>query len=76
MTAALSAYVFDQVPTVPAARNALIALNAQLDTAATYDEIRKIERAAEAMRILFNSVDDIKHECEVVILDARARIGN
>jgi N6-adenosine-specific RNA methylase IME4 len=71
----LVAYINRHVNTVPEAKKALVALGQQLDSARTYKEIKQVEDFAAALKILFKSVDEVKHECELVIIEARARIG-
>jgi N6-adenosine-specific RNA methylase IME4 len=71
----LITYIHRQVPTVPAACKALRELDRQLAGPSTYAAIRKIERVAEALKLLFGEVDTVKHAAELVILDAKARIG-
>ena len=75
MTGGLVAYVHRRVNTIPAAKKALVALARQVDSAETYKEIKQAEDFAAALKIMFKGVDEVKHECELVILDARARIG-
>jgi len=72
----LTKYLNKNVPTISGAKRALAALSKQLDSAKTYDQLKKIERSAEALKLLFRNVDEVKHECEIVILDARSRIGD
>ena len=63
------------VPTVPAAINALVAMERELSQASTYIEIRKIVDQAEALKLLFRDIDIVKAQAEDVILAAGARIG-
>jgi N6-adenosine-specific RNA methylase IME4 len=62
-------------PTIPEAIQALDRMGKQLDAAKSFDDIRKIECAADVLKKLFGHVDEVKHKAEVVILDGRARIG-
>jgi N6-adenosine-specific RNA methylase IME4 len=62
-------------PTIPAALKALDAMGKQLKTAKSFDEIRAVECASDVLKKLFGHVDEVKHKAEIVILDARARIG-
>jgi N6-adenosine-specific RNA methylase IME4/DNA modification methylase len=62
-------------PSIPAAIKALGAMAKQLDNAKSFEDIRKVEQASEAFKKLFADVDEVKHVAEIVILDARARIG-
>jgi hypothetical protein len=48
----------------------------ELDHAKTYEQIRKIERRAEAFKILHADVDKVRRECELVILLANKRIAH
>lgn len=60
---------------IPAAKRALGALREDIEAAKTYAAIRKIERAAEAIKLLFQEVEDIRHQSETVIVLANYRIG-
>jgi N6-adenosine-specific RNA methylase IME4 len=71
----LATIIDRNVPAIRRAKAELVKLGEQLDSARTYDAIRKVERRAEAIKVLFREVDEVKHECEIVIIDARARIG-
>jgi N6-adenosine-specific RNA methylase IME4 len=62
-------------PSIPAAIKALGEMAKQLDSAENFAAIRKIEQAAEALKTLLADVTEVKHVAEIVILDARARIG-
>jgi N6-adenosine-specific RNA methylase IME4 len=61
--------------TVPAAKRALAALQRDLGAAETYDTIRRVERAADAIRMLFREIEDIRRQAEVIIILANYRIG-
>jgi N6-adenosine-specific RNA methylase IME4 len=64
------------IPTsVPAARRALAAMERDVDSAATYDEIRRLERRAEALKALFAEYEEVRRDAERVVLVARHRIG-
>jgi site-specific DNA-methyltransferase (adenine-specific) len=60
---------------VGAARQALAAMERDVDSAKTYVEIRKLERQAEALKALFREYDAVRQDAERVILVARHRIG-
>jgi N6-adenosine-specific RNA methylase IME4 len=75
MSTALSPVALQHVPTVPGALKALGAMARQLESAKTYNEIRKIVDAAAALKLLFKNVDAVKAKAEDVILAASARIG-
>ena len=75
MTGDLVAYVNQRVDTIPAAKKALVALARQLITPRPIEEMKQVENFAAALKIMFKGVDEVKDECELVILDARARIG-
>jgi N6-adenosine-specific RNA methylase IME4 len=64
-----------QVATPARAMQALTAMEAELSSAKTFDAIRKIERNAEALKILFRDVTEVKNQCERVVLVANRRIG-
>ena len=72
----LIAYVRQNIQTVPAALKALAAMDKQISNAKTYREIKQVEDAATTLKFLFKSVDEVKKECELVIIEARARIGD
>ena len=71
----LTTIVNKTAPTVPEAMKALAAMGRELNSAKTYQEIRKIECATEVMRKLYADVDEVRKECEIVILLANRRIG-
>lgn len=71
----LTTIVNKTAPTVQKAMGALAAMGRELDQPSTYEQIRKIECAAEAMRQLYAHVDEVKCECEVVILMANRRMA-
>ena len=60
---------------VPQAKRALTALGRDIDAAKTYDAIRRIERAADAIKLLFAEVEAIRHQAEEVVVLANHRIG-
>jgi 16S rRNA G966 N2-methylase RsmD len=60
---------------VPEVRRALDVMEADLDCAETYEAIRKIERTAEALKILAQDVEDVRIRAEQVIVLAKHRIG-
>src|ERR1700724_155334 len=47
----------------------------ELDSAENYAQIRKLADAAEALKILFRHVAEVKNKAELVVLAANARIG-
>jgi len=61
---------------VPQAKRALDALRRDVDSAATYEAIRKVERAAEALKAMYREVEDIRRQAEQVIVLANHRIGS
>jgi N6-adenosine-specific RNA methylase IME4 len=61
--------------TVPAAKRALAALERDVDSASTYEAIRKIERAADAVKLLFQEVEEVRRHAERIIVVANHRIG-
>jgi hypothetical protein len=63
------------VPSVPTALKALAQTECELDSAETYAAIQKIERAAEALKVLFREVAEVKAKAEDVVLLANHRIG-
>lgn len=61
--------------TIPAARKALRAMESDIESAKTYEAIRSIERAADAMKLLFAEVDEVRVEAEKIVVLANHRIG-
>jgi N6-adenosine-specific RNA methylase IME4 len=61
--------------TIPQAKRALSALERDIDAAKTYEAIRRIDRAAEAIKLLFHEIEEIRHQAEGVIVLANHRIG-
>jgi hypothetical protein len=72
---ALDALTKKQFTTIPQAIAALVSMEAQLDSAKSYTEIRKIAQAAEALKVLFRHVAEVKNKAELVVLAANQRIG-
>jgi 16S rRNA C1402 (ribose-2'-O) methylase RsmI len=72
----LATVVNKSVPSVQQAMTALVVMGRELDHAKTYEQIRTIERAAEALKILHADVDKVRCECEMVILLANKRIAH
>ena len=62
-----------QFITIPQAVAALA--NMELDSAESYAQIRKLVDAAEALKILFRHIAEVKNKAELVVLAANARIG-
>ena len=60
---------------VPAALKALAAMEQQLEAASTYEKLRRILQAAEALKVLLRHVDEVRQNAEWVIISANARIG-
>jgi N6-adenosine-specific RNA methylase IME4 len=63
------------VPSIPKALHALSLMEAELDSARTYESIRRIIDAAEAMKILLRGVAEVKQQAEWVVLLGNMRIG-
>ena len=61
--------------TIPQAFAALVKMESELESASSYDEIRKIIRAAEAFQIMFAHVESVKHKAQHVVLFATCRIN-
>jgi N6-adenosine-specific RNA methylase IME4 len=53
----------------------LSALERDIDAAKTYEAIRRLERAADAIKLLFHEIEEIRHQAEGVIVLANHRIG-
>jgi N6-adenosine-specific RNA methylase IME4 len=60
---------------VSQAKRALDALDKDIGSAKTYEAIRKIERVADAIKLLFFEIEEIRHKSEQVIVLANHRIG-
>jgi hypothetical protein len=58
---ALEALPKNHFMTIPQAVAALAKMEHELDSAKSYIEIRKLERAAEALRVLFRHVAEVKN---------------
>jgi hypothetical protein len=61
--------------TVSEAKRALLAMQRDVDAADTYEAIKRIERVAEATKILCREVEDVRQQAEMTILLAKHRIG-
>jgi hypothetical protein len=61
--------------TVPAARQALAELEKDIGRATTYAQIRRAEKRAEAFKVVWREIDEVRQDAERVILVARLRIG-
>jgi hypothetical protein len=61
--------------TVLDARRALVAMKRAIDSEKTYEALRKLERAARAIRALFVEVEGVRREAEEAIILANHRIG-
>ena len=64
-----------QFITIPQAVAALANMERELDSAESYAQIRKLADAAEALKILFRHVAEVKNKAELVVLAANQRIG-
>lgn len=71
----LVAQIRKHIDTAPKAIAALQRLEEQLTDAKTYDEVRQMKREAEAIKILFSEVAEVKHQAEETIAEIVARIG-
>ena len=61
-----------QFITIPQAVAALANMERELDSAESYAQIRKLADAAEALKILFRHVAEVKNKAELVVLAANA----
>jgi N6-adenosine-specific RNA methylase IME4 len=75
MTAMIPSANRKQFVTIPQAVAALANMERELDSAKSYKQIRKLADAAEALKILFQDVAEVKNKAELVVLAANARIG-
>jgi hypothetical protein len=64
-----------QFLTIPQAVMALAKMERELISTKSYVEIRKLERAAEALKLLIHHVAEVKNKAELVVLAANQRIG-
>ena len=64
-----------QVPTVPQALKALAAMEQQLTTAKTYEDLRRVITEANALKVLMNDVAEVKVAAENAILLGSKRIA-
>src|ERR1700730_18742382 len=65
-----------QFITIPQAVAALANMEHELDSGESYAQFRKLGDAAEALKILFRHVAEVKKKAELVVLAANARIGD
>jgi N6-adenosine-specific RNA methylase IME4 len=72
---AIATAIKKRVPTVPKALAALAAMEKQLASSKTYDEIKHIIREATALNVLLGHVAEVKAQAEDTILIANRRIG-
>src|SRR4051812_37668336 len=70
-----SSALCEQVPSVPAALEALDRMGRALSDARTYESLRRTIKDVRAIRDLFADVEAVKHKAEDVVLDATIRIG-
>jgi N6-adenosine-specific RNA methylase IME4 len=75
MSTGLDIAVRKQVPTIPQALRSLAAMERELTTAHTYDEIRRVIKEATALKILLNEVAEVKAAAEDAILMGNRRIA-
>jgi N6-adenosine-specific RNA methylase IME4 len=57
------------------AKQALILMERDLDDARTYEDIRRIERGAEVLRLLYAEVEEVRRQAEQTIVLASTRVG-
>jgi N6-adenosine-specific RNA methylase IME4 len=60
---------------VPQARQALAAMERDVESATTYAEIRQLEQRAEALKALYREYEEVRRDAERVILVAQHRVG-
>lgn len=60
---------------IGAAQAALTRMERDVDSAATYAELQRLKRAADAIRILFAEVDAVRQQAERTVLLAKRRCG-
>jgi hypothetical protein len=71
----LSLVIKRNVPTVQGAISALIAMRNELSETKTYVELQKVIREASAIKLLYEHVDEVRHEAEDTLITAHRRIG-
>jgi N6-adenosine-specific RNA methylase IME4 len=64
-----------QVRSIPEALTALTRMERELTTAKTYDDIRRVIKEAEALKVLLGHVVEVKAKAEDAILVGSTRIG-
>jgi N6-adenosine-specific RNA methylase IME4 len=64
-----------KAPSVPAAMRALDAMQRELSTATTYDQMMSVVDRAGALKLLLKDVDGVKVKAEDTIISAHQRIG-
>lgn len=63
------------VPSIPQAIRSLVAMERQLDSAKTYEHIRRIIKEAEAIKLLLGHVAEVKAKAEDAVLIGNRRIA-
>lgn len=69
------AAVHRQVASVPKALAALVAMEAELTSAGTYEKIDKVIREAGALQLLFKGVREVEQRAQLTIVLGKRRIG-
>lgn len=72
---AIATAIRKNVPTVPKALEALVAMERELGALKTYEQIKHIIREATALGVLLGDVAEVKAQAEDTILIANRRIG-
>jgi DNA methylase len=72
----VAATVRERTPSIQGALTALARMERELGAAETYVEIKKIVDAAEALKVLHREVDEVRQQCEWVVLVAGRRISD
>ena len=75
MTSNITVAIKQQVPSIPKAVAMLEAMQVELTTAKTYEQIRRVIREATALKVLLGEVDIVKATAEDTILTALWYIG-
>jgi hypothetical protein len=67
--------IADRIPTIDVAIKSLAAMERQLDTAKTYEEIRLVIDEAKAIKLLFKHIEEVKTRAEDAVLLGNRRIA-
>src|SRR5215467_2230418 len=75
MSRSLQVRIEKQVPSIAKAMKALDVMGDELTEAKTYEQINRVIKQAEALKVLLDDVEGVKARAEDVILRASIRIA-